>query len=317
MFKNLPDNFGAFIISLLVTLAFAAVTAYAMVHGVTDNATLQGLVGSLTTAFSMVVSYWIGSSAGSKNKDAVIAAAASANLPTPGPAGAPGPTGPTGPVGEQGATGAAGPTGHTLALALLGGILAASLAIGVPGHAWAAKRCIPYPQCEGGFSPAAGGSLVSPGGLTTVNGLTKVAQDPSLVAKLITDLTQFDTVAGRVNPRAMLPAPYNTYLPEAHQCIAAAVPWLQNVPTVAAVPSPLDSAGNPVPQDQWGAFTTLGMLQVNADNLQAFVSSINTDSVRPLKIGCAAWAQRIITTPTTILGTLSQDVMNFITIFGK
>jgi len=82
--KDYP-NFGAFVISLIVTLGFIGALVYAMVHGVQDNPTLQGLVGALTTAFSMVIGYWIGSSAGSKAKDAVIASSVGAQKPPAAP----------------------------------------------------------------------------------------------------------------------------------------------------------------------------------------------------------------------------------------
>ena|SRR5690242_17559575 len=64
---------GAFVISFIITMAFVGVLLFAMVHGINDNQTLQLLTGALIQAFGMVVSYWIGSSSSSKNKDAVIA----------------------------------------------------------------------------------------------------------------------------------------------------------------------------------------------------------------------------------------------------
>jgi hypothetical protein len=64
---------GAFIISFIITTAFVAVLFFAMFHGINDNQTLQLLTGALIQAFGMVVSYWIGSSSSSKNKDAIIA----------------------------------------------------------------------------------------------------------------------------------------------------------------------------------------------------------------------------------------------------
>jgi mannitol-specific phosphotransferase system IIBC component len=69
-------NLGAIVISTIVTIAFVAITAYAMVHGVQDNPTFQQLIGAMTSAFSMVVGYWIGSSNSSQKKDAVIATVA-------------------------------------------------------------------------------------------------------------------------------------------------------------------------------------------------------------------------------------------------
>ncbi len=85
MLRNLPEGFGAFVISFIVVIAFSGIIIFAMVHGVQDNPTLQSLMGAMTASFVAVVQYWVGSSSGSKNKDAVIAAAATSNLPTPPP----------------------------------------------------------------------------------------------------------------------------------------------------------------------------------------------------------------------------------------
>jgi hypothetical protein len=77
---------GAFVISVIIVLMFCAMCAYAMVHGLQDNAPLNQLTGALIAAFSTVYSFWIGSSSSSKNKDAVIAqqanTAATTGVPT-------------------------------------------------------------------------------------------------------------------------------------------------------------------------------------------------------------------------------------------
>ena len=64
---------GAFVISLIITIAFTTVLFFAMIYGIKDNTTLQILTGALVQAFASVVSYWIGSSSSSKNKDVTIA----------------------------------------------------------------------------------------------------------------------------------------------------------------------------------------------------------------------------------------------------
>lgn len=64
---------GAFIISLIVELTFTGVLVFAMFHGIEDNQTVQILMGALVASQSTVISYWIGSSASSKDKDDVIA----------------------------------------------------------------------------------------------------------------------------------------------------------------------------------------------------------------------------------------------------
>jgi hypothetical protein len=77
--KSIVDNpqFGAFVISLIVVLAFVGMLVYAMIRGIADSQVLQLLTGSLVSSFSTVIAYWIGSSSSSKGKDAVIAQQAS------------------------------------------------------------------------------------------------------------------------------------------------------------------------------------------------------------------------------------------------
>lgn len=87
--KSLPENFGAFVISVIVVGIFGAVLCYTMIHGAKDDPTLQSLIGALTTAFSMVVGYWIGSSSGSKQKDALLADHTQRLLSPPPPSPAP------------------------------------------------------------------------------------------------------------------------------------------------------------------------------------------------------------------------------------
>ncbi len=123
MLKNLPDQFGAFVISVMVTAGFIAALAYTMIHGVQDNPTLQNLVGSLTTAFSMVVGYWIGSSVSSRNKDDTIATQAAAIKAEPVLE----PAAPKAPTAASGAV-----------AALLAITLAGSMLLGSGGHLWAA-----------------------------------------------------------------------------------------------------------------------------------------------------------------------------------
>jgi len=76
-FADSPQ-FGAFVISIVITVAFIAVLGYAMVYGIKDNQTLSILTGTLVSSFTAVVQYWIGSSQSSKSKDAVIASQAGA-----------------------------------------------------------------------------------------------------------------------------------------------------------------------------------------------------------------------------------------------
>jgi hypothetical protein len=69
---------GAVVVSVLVTLAFTAdLAVLCFVKMKFDDITGQVfilLTGTLSAAFTQVVSYWLGSSAGSANKDSIIAA---------------------------------------------------------------------------------------------------------------------------------------------------------------------------------------------------------------------------------------------------
>lgn len=85
MMKILGDSPGAVIVSLLVVVIFAVLVVYAMVKGIGDSPTLQLIIGAEISAFSTVVSYWLGSSSSSKGKDATIAAMAAPPAPTPAP----------------------------------------------------------------------------------------------------------------------------------------------------------------------------------------------------------------------------------------
>lgn len=71
-------EFGAFVISVVITIAFIGVLSYAMIYGIKDNQTLSILTGTLVSSFTAVVQYWIGSSRSSQAKDATIATQAAA-----------------------------------------------------------------------------------------------------------------------------------------------------------------------------------------------------------------------------------------------
>lgn len=64
---------GAFVISLIVELTFTGVLVFAMFHGISENQTVQILMGALVASQTTVISFWIGSSASAKDKDEVIA----------------------------------------------------------------------------------------------------------------------------------------------------------------------------------------------------------------------------------------------------
>lgn len=70
-----PIAWGATIISVIVTLAFAGMTWVMLFKTVPDSQANLMVFGTLSTAFGMVLNYWLGSSAGSKDKDSTITAA--------------------------------------------------------------------------------------------------------------------------------------------------------------------------------------------------------------------------------------------------
>lgn len=73
---------GAPVMSVIVTLAFAAVTLLLMWRSLPAGSETMAsiLFGALSAGFSTVVSYWLGSSAGSARKDQTIAAQAAVPL---------------------------------------------------------------------------------------------------------------------------------------------------------------------------------------------------------------------------------------------
>ena len=161
--------------------------------------------------------------------------------------------------------------------------------------AFTALVAAPQPLSKTGFA-----GLAAP--QTTIGNLIK----NGLVGTVISDLQTIDTVANVVNPASTLPAPYNTFLPEAHQCVAIAVPFLQGLPSLQAIPKPTGPGG---------VFTAIGMAQIKLNAVQGFLSTLSTTSLLPLKRGCAAWAQDIVLAPSEITANVSADTINFITMF--
>lgn len=62
------------IISVLIVVLFAAVTGAHFWKAIPENSNTQLLIGCLIANFTQVVSYWLGSSAGSREKDDTIRA---------------------------------------------------------------------------------------------------------------------------------------------------------------------------------------------------------------------------------------------------
>lgn len=66
---------GSPAMSVIVVVGFIAVLILWMFHPATSDPVLNILVGSLAASFVQVVSYWLGSSAGSRDKDAFLGTA--------------------------------------------------------------------------------------------------------------------------------------------------------------------------------------------------------------------------------------------------
>lgn len=73
-----PIAWGAMIVSIIVTLGFVAMTGVMLFKAIPDSQASLMVFGTLSTAFGMVLNYWLGSSNGSRQKDATIAAVVSA-----------------------------------------------------------------------------------------------------------------------------------------------------------------------------------------------------------------------------------------------
>jgi len=82
-------NFGAFIVSMVITVAFAAVFILSCFHSLPETPLMQNMSSTLNAAFVAVWGFWLGSSSSSRLKDATIArvtpTAPSAPTPTPTP----------------------------------------------------------------------------------------------------------------------------------------------------------------------------------------------------------------------------------------
>jgi len=72
------SKFGGVIVSAIVVFGFVGVMVLWLVgKPPTSSTELSMLVGALISAFSAVVQFWVGSSAGSKAKDETLASALS------------------------------------------------------------------------------------------------------------------------------------------------------------------------------------------------------------------------------------------------
>ena len=66
---------GAPTVSIIVGVAFSAVSYRAIAYGISDSPAVMLLLGVLASRFGTMVDYWLGSSFGSRDKDATIASA--------------------------------------------------------------------------------------------------------------------------------------------------------------------------------------------------------------------------------------------------
>lgn len=76
------SNWGKVVVSLIVTIGFIAVTVLYLTQKLQGNPApeiLSILLGALATNFTAVVSYWVGSSSGSSDKDNLVKDLATTN----------------------------------------------------------------------------------------------------------------------------------------------------------------------------------------------------------------------------------------------
>ena len=73
-----PIQWGSSIISFVVVASFCLITFWAVYHGLVESPVLTMLLGVLISRFGTTVDFWLGSSDGSRGKDATIAAAITA-----------------------------------------------------------------------------------------------------------------------------------------------------------------------------------------------------------------------------------------------
>lgn len=66
-------QWGAPVVSGVVTVGFVAIVGIMTVHAIPDSSVTSVLVGTLAAAFGAVVNFWLGSSAGSREKDMHLA----------------------------------------------------------------------------------------------------------------------------------------------------------------------------------------------------------------------------------------------------
>lgn len=72
-----PPAYGAVVVSSIILFGFAGMAYLVFAHPMpagTDNTLANVLLGALSTMASQVANYWLGSSVGSKQKTALLAA---------------------------------------------------------------------------------------------------------------------------------------------------------------------------------------------------------------------------------------------------
>jgi protein-S-isoprenylcysteine O-methyltransferase Ste14 len=77
--SNVMNNWGRVLISIIVVAGFLAVLILVLTRKLEGNSTpevLLVMLGALAAGFQQVISYWVGSSAGSAMKDQALATVA-------------------------------------------------------------------------------------------------------------------------------------------------------------------------------------------------------------------------------------------------
>jgi len=101
-------------------------------------------------------------------------------------------------------------------------VLAVGFALAAHGSAQAAS-CVPQPQCLGGFKP-----------VTTVTQATK-SLTSGILSNIVPQLQAMDWYASQPSGGTGADSVEDPY---AHQCLPAAIAWIQSLPTLAPLPTP-------------------------------------------------------------------------------
>ena len=173
-------------------------------------------------------------------------------------------------------------------------VLAVGFALAAHGSAQAAS-CVPQPQCLGGFKP-----------VTTVTQATK-SLTSGILSNIVPQLQAMDWYASQPSGGTGADSVEDPY---AHQCLPAAIAWIQSLPTLAPLPTP--------PQGQaTGIFVEFEVARIKAMRADALANEIGQSGLpTTLKLACSAYLQSVKTLPFKLASDFTLDFTNFVTSIG-